>query len=87
MFIEIAEGDFIALDTVARISHWRETAVVGPNHPNALIHTDENGWRTFYTERTGYRVETKRGEKHSVTDPVLVAKLAAVISAGVIGDE
>lgn len=79
MFIETSKGDFIALDTIARITYWSEDTVV-QNPVGALVHTDERGRQTFYKNKNGYRIETKRGEKHNVTDPELMALIKKVIN-------
>jgi hypothetical protein len=62
MFIEIAKGDFIALDTIARVTYWTDDEAAGPSGC-----------------KRGFRVETKRGEKHSVTDAALVDVIRGVV--------
>lgn len=77
MFIELSKGDFVAVGTIARITYWETEPL-----PIKITAKFDN-----YTEVTepdafkcGYRVETKRGEKHNVTDPALMQTLKQILN-------
>lgn len=80
MFIETSKGDFIALDTIARITYWTDERHPKTGEKHKVRIDDRTQQPICYVATEGYLIETKRGTQFNVTDPELMALIKKVIN-------